>query len=303
VCPLVRPAEVRTAAAEDSAATVGTVSSAASAEDSAAGGGAIATGSMAAGAAAAGCSTAGGCSLRLVGTTGGAAAVAAVATGGLTTTVTGGGATTTTGRCAAIEPAGALATTGPAGGLEAMAGVTGGAATTAEAARGWGTIFRGAGRAGAAIGGSATTGALAAGTGWAGAAGTVLAFSAATTVARGTRPRRVSSSSFLLAWMALSTSPGLEICERSILGVIAWGVRDAAALWAADFAAVPRSMCARTFAASSSSSELEWVLPLARPSSANTSRICRLLTSISRARSLIRTLLIRLFSNCATHGP
>ncbi len=39
---------------------------------------------------------------------------------------------------------------------------------------------------------------------------------------------------------------------------------------------------------------------LARPSSANTSRICRLLTSISRARSLIRTLLIRLFSESAT---
>ena len=41
-------------------------------------------------------------------------------------------------------------------------------------------------------------------------------------------------------------------------------------------------------------------LAAARPSSASTSRICRLLTSISRARSLIRTLLIRLFSKCAT---
>ncbi len=35
----------------------------------------------------------------------------------------------------------------------------------------------------------------------------------------------------------------------------------------------------------------------------STSRICRLLTSISRARSLIRTLLIRLFSECATQSP
>jgi hypothetical protein len=35
------------------------------------------------------------------------------------------------------------------------------------------------------------------------------------------------------------------------------------------------------------------------PSSASTSRIWRLLTSNSRARSLIRTLLIRLFSNVA----
>jgi hypothetical protein len=38
------------------------------------------------------------------------------------------------------------------------------------------------------------------------------------------------------------------------------------------------------------------------PSSPNTSRIWRLLTSNSRARSLIRTLLIRLFSEKPTHS-
>ncbi len=107
--------------------------------------------------------------------------------------------------------------------------------------------------------------------------------------------RAASSSSFFLARMALSTSPGLEICERSIFGAIVCCVRPAASLaWPAE--RVPRSKCARTLSASSDSRELEWVLPAPRPSSANTSRICLLLTSISRARSLIRTLLIRLFS-------
>src|ERR1035441_2937137 len=102
--------------------------------------------------------------------------------------------------------------------------------------------------------------------------------------------------------MAFSTSPGLEICERSILGAMACEARDGAALaWPPG--REPRSYCARTFCASCSSSELEWVLPPARPSSAKMSRTWLLLTSISRASSLIRTLLIRLFSKCATQSP
>ena len=62
--------------------------------------------------------------------------------------------------------------------------------------------------------------------------------------------------------------------------------------------------CARTFSASSASSELECVLPPATPSSGRMSRIARDLTSSSFARSLIRTLLIRLFSiQCAAKPP
>ena len=223
------------------------------------------------------------------------------AAGGLTTTAIGGGATTTAGRAAA--PAGALATTGPAGGREAIAGGAFGTAMVGGAERGWGTILRGAGRAGAAAGG-ATAGALG-GSGRAGAAGAALSLDGALTAARGAWLRRASCSAFCLAAKtALAASPTLEICERSTLGVIAWAARDAAALpWLAGRVAAARLKCARTLSASSSSSELEWVLPPARPSSANRSRTCLLLTSISRARSLIRTLLIRLFSNCATHGP
>jgi hypothetical protein len=104
-----------------------------------------------------------------------------------------------------------------------------------------------------------------------------------------------SSSSFFLARIAFSTSPGLEICERSIFGVIACGARDDVVPACANECEAC-AKCTRTFSASSSSSELECVLPAPRPSSVNTSRTCLLLTSNSRARSLIRTLLIRLFS-------
>ena len=162
------------------------------------------------------------------------------------------------------------------------------------AERGWGTILRGAGGGG----GAATTGA--GGATW--AAGGATAFTGGTTVGLAGMCgwRASSSSSFFLARMALSTSPGLEICERSIFGVIVWGAReDAAPAWPPE--RIPRSKWARTFSASSDSSELEWVLPAPRPSSAKMSRICRLLTSISRARSLIRTLLIRLFSESGSN--
>ena len=220
------------------------------------------------------------------------------ATGGFTVTPAGGGATTTTGR-AATAPAGALATTAPAGGRDAMAGVAGGGATIGGAERGCGTILRGSGRAGAA-GGFAATGVVAAGCA-AGAAG--LAGAAAAGFA-GTRAWRASSSSsFFLAKRAFITSPGLEMCERSIFGTMA------SAPWRADVAPAcvvcraSRAKCARTFSASSSSSELECVLPAATPTSGRTSRIARDLTSSSFARSLIRTLLIRLFSMCAAKRP
>jgi len=99
----------------------------------------------------------------------------------------------------------------------------------------------------------------------------------------------------------MPVAPGLEICERSIFGVMPCGARDEPApAWPAE--RLPRSKCARTFSASSDSSELEWVFPAPRPSSAKMSRTCLLLTSISRARSLIRTLLIRLFSESVSNA-
>lgn len=171
-----------------------------------------------------------------------------------------------------------------------MAGVAGGR-TIGGAERGCGTILRGAGAAGAA--GAAT----------AGFAGGGASFTGALTVAAGAAGlaatcgwRASSSSSFFLARIAFSTSPGLEMCDRSIFGVIVEAAlrEDPVPAWVAERA--PCEKCARTLFASSSSSELEWVLPAPIPISARTSRTCLLLTSSSRARSLIRTLLIRLFS-------
>jgi len=218
---------------------------------------------------------------------------AAGAAGGFTATPAGGGATTTTGR-AATAPAGALATIAPAGGRDAMAGAAGGAAMIGGAVRGCGTILRGSGRAGvAAAAGFAATGVAAVG-GAAGVAG--LAGTAAAGFAGIRAWRASSSSSFFFARRAFITSPGLEMCERSILGTMA------SAAWRPDVAPAcvlcraSRAKCARTFSASSSSSELECVLPAETPSSGRTSRIARDFTSSSFARSLIRTLLIRLFS-------
>ncbi len=179
-----------------------------------------------------------------------------------------------------------------------MAGGAGGGATIGAAERGCGTILRGSGRAGAAVG-VAATGAVAAG-----AAATATFAGAATDAFTGTRAlRESSSSSCFLASRAFITSPGLEMFERSILGT------TGSAPWRPD--AVPacvlrfasRAKCARTFSASSSSSELECVLPGGTPIPGRTSRIARDFTSSSFARSLIRTLLIRLFSMFVANRP
>jgi hypothetical protein len=119
-------------------------------------------------------------------------------TGGFTTTV--GGTTVTTGRAAAA-PAGAFATTVPAGGFDAMAGAAGG--TIAGAGRGCGTIFRGSGRAGAAAGAATDT------TGAADLAGVFVVVTAA--LLGGSWLLRASASaSCFFARMAFITSPGLE---------------------------------------------------------------------------------------------
>lgn len=77
------------------------------------------------------------------------------AIGGLTTTAPGGGTTATAGRCVTGFPNGALATTGLAGGREAIAGWDGGTDMMGGAWRTGGIIFRGSGRM-VAAGGAAT---------------------------------------------------------------------------------------------------------------------------------------------------
>jgi hypothetical protein len=91
--------------------------------------------------------------------------------------------------------------------------------------------------------------------------------------------------------MAFSTSPGFEIFERSIFGLDS-SLTGAATFFAELPAAFPPSF-SRTRSASSSSSELEWVFFSVIPTSGSTSRICLLLTSSSRAKSLMRTFDIR----------
>ena len=173
--------------------------------------------------------------------------------------------------------------------------------------RGCGTILRGSGLAATGCGvasrggiedgedaGRATTGPDAPEA--AGEAGVVEAGGRTTTGGAAGRPGNWAcrSASCFLARIAFSTSPGLEILERSILGRFSCSLREPAPPEPAG--REPRSKYPRTRSASCASMELEWVLPSAMPIDSRASRICLLLTSSSRARSLIRTLLIRLFS-------
>jgi hypothetical protein len=106
----------------------------------------------------------------------------------------------------------------------------------------------------------------------------------------------VAAGACCLLMMAFNASPGLEICERSILVLISSASARPSRegrLDAGDELALRRR--ARTFSASWSSSELEWLFFSVTPISGSTSRIDLLLTSSSRARSLIRILLIRPF--------
>jgi hypothetical protein len=96
--------------------------------------------------------------------------------------------------------------------------------------------------------------------------------------------------------IALSTSPGREMFDKSILVLISSSPRsgrDARADGAC--ASDEPRRCTRTFSASCSSSELEWVFFSVTPTMGSVSRMALLLTSSSLARSLIRTLLIRPF--------
>ena len=97
--------------------------------------------------------------------------------------------------------------------------------------------------------------------------------------------------------IAFSTSPGRDICDRSILVLISSSPRTGRELDLPvdEEPSAAERMYTRTFSASCSSSELECVFFSVTPTSGSVSRIALLLTSSSLARSLIRTLLIRPF--------
>jgi hypothetical protein len=97
--------------------------------------------------------------------------------------------------------------------------------------------------------------------------------------------------------IAFNTSPGREMCDRSILVLISSSPRAPRELDlpAEDEPSAEERMYTRTFSASYSSRELECVFFSVTPTSGRVSRMALLLTSSSRARSLIRTLLIRPF--------
>jgi hypothetical protein len=87
---------------------------------------------------------------------------------------------------------------------------------------------------------------------------------------------------------AFRTSPGLEICDRSILGLNS----SAAGAVARELRPLPGSACSAKYlftrSASSTSIELECVFFSVTPTLTRTSRMALLFTSSSRARSLIR---------------
>ena len=180
--------------------------------------------------------------------------------------------------------------------------LTGGAATAGFGGTGGATGAGGATVAGVTIRGG--TGGTGAETG--GAAGNVDAAGAAVfcagmagfAAAGGCATGRAGGAAASFCWViAFSTSPGREICERSILVLISSSPRtERAAVFAAAAGASeePRRYC-RTFSASCSSRELECVFFSVTPTIGSTSRMALLLTSSSLARSLIRTLLIRPF--------
>lgn len=230
-------------------------------------------------------------------------------------------------RGAAAATTGGRATTGPVGALAAIAGACcGGAATIFGPWRGCGTTRRGAGCAGisgireldgaaAGCAGAGAAGAAAAGDVEAArgaAAGRTLAGASAVCAAglpvwgdsvagaamggaaaagRGAGLRCSRSASSLRCWIARITSPGLDTCDQSMRGAEPSCLLDALP----PLRLPPRRKYPRTRSASSASRELECVLTPPTPTSLSESRMALLFTSSSRARSLIRTLLIRPF--------
>lgn len=213
-------------------------------------------------------------------------------TGGLGASAAGGGATGATGSADFSVGGAGLAASG--GGAAGFSTLEGGITTTAAGrATLCGVIMRGVCAGFSGAGGSAAdaAGFWAAGAtgfattgGFAGAAG--FGGSAAFGRAGGAGCAACSFSSVI----ALSTSPGLEIFDRSIFGLCSSTV----------FAADLDAWCcpAKNFftrSASSASMELECVFFSVTPTFGSASRISLLLTSSSLARSLIRIFIRPLF--------
>jgi len=187
-----------------------------------------------------------------------------------------------------------------AGGAAATDGGAGLAAGTVGAGGAGGRITDGAGRVvcgvmsrGAGVGGA---GGFAAGAGGVGVALAAGAGGAASLVPTGGRGAATGGAAAACCFWVMSfrTSPGLEMWERSILVLISSASRPER-VERAGAGSAERRKWARTFSASWSSRELEWVFFSVTPTSVRTSRIALLLTSSSLARSLIRILLIRPF--------
>jgi hypothetical protein len=208
------------------------------------------------------------------GATGGAAEVAAIGVDAVMEggAVGGGGASTAAGAIGRGAVIGGTAGVAGAAGLSAIGGIAGRAVGVA----GGGVTGAGGTATGFAIGGTTTGFATAGGTtGRGGITGATASFRCV---------------------IALRTSPGREMCERSILVLISSSPRDGrTAFPACDGASDEPRRWTRTFSASKSSRELECVFFSVTPTVCSTSRMALLLTSSSLARSLIRTLLIRPF--------
>jgi len=179
------------------------------------------------------------------------------------------------------------------------AGRAGPALTCENAAGGAATGCAGTTGAAADAAGDATTGLVTTGviTGRLTTGGaTTTGFSAGACVTDGPAGRGGAAASFFCV-IALSTSPGREMCDRSIFVLISSSPRPARELDlpAGDEPSAEERRYTRTFSASCSSRELECVFFSVTPTNGSVSRIALLLTSSSRARSLIRTLLIRPF--------
>ena len=213
------------------------------------------------------------------------------AAGRAETGAVGGALAETTGGAPAVGTCAAGGTMGRAGGAitgdatdDDAAGVGGTTATGLSATEG-GMIKRDGVTGATAMGGAAG---LVAG-------GATTAFSTGACVT-GRGAAGGATASFRCV-IALSTSPGREMFDRSILVLISSSPRTGRELDlpACDEPSAEERRYTRTFSASCSSRELECVFFSVTPTSASVSRMALLLTSSSRARSLIRTLLIRPF--------
>ena len=184
--------------------------------------------------------------------------------------------------------------TGDAGDDDPGGAATAGLSTTGGATTGRTGITGATGGAAAGAAGDATTGRLTPTRGTTGFSPGGCALGACST---GRATGRGATTASLRCVIAFSTSPGREMCDRSIFVLISSSPRTPRELDlpAGDEPSAEERRYTRTFSASCSSRELECVFFSVTPTTGSVSRMALLLTSSSRARSLIRTLLIRPF--------